>query len=655
MTATRSHKPRHRTPVQALLGRRLRPTRVMEHPAHELEAESLPAEIKLLLHTATDRVSVAPPTLATACAVDTEAPRLADVGYADVRMPEPAVVSEVSFRLAPIKVAEQNLHVTAYVEGAVWHSGKDALAGLYGGGGAQGRRRRSATPQRQRVRTGTPDSLAALRTGGVSGADTRAAMAELYGAHGLSALLAVLIDTDLLARSYGPLVLPNPIYEFQRDGIDFLLASRPGALRADDMGLGKTVQAIVALRWLFHDDRTGGALVVAPKSVLPSWESHFRQWAPELRVASLTASPRERARRWQSLRTGHVDVAVVSYDTLSRDAQLASDPGAAPFKVLIADEVQLIKSPSTKRAKVMRSLAAERRWALSGTPLENSASEFSAVLRFVDPVVRDLEYRAGYMDSRDANQIRRHAERLMLRRRKQQVLHDLPKLNSSVVPIALGRQQRRAYDRAERHGISELLGKPRNITSVLELVHVLKQICNGIPGHSAKLDWLSHYLDVAAAEGDKTLVYSQYTHKLPPEMMALFALRYQGDMSARERERAIEELSARPDYSAMLMSLKAGGLGLNLQAANRVVHYDSWWNPAVQAQATDRVHRIGQTKTVFETTLVATGTIEERIQTLLEHKRELFDRVVDDLSVEGAARLITRDEWYEMFGIGPHR
>ena len=323
--------------------------------------------------------------------------------------------------------------------------------------------------------------------------------------------------------------------------------------------------------------------------------------------------------------------------------------------MLIADEVQLIKNPSTKRAKVMRSLVAENRWALSGTPLENSASEFAAVLRFVDPVVRDLEYRAGYMDSRDANQIRRHAERLMLRRRKQQVLHELPKLNSSVVPIALGRQQRRAYDRAERHGISELRGKPRNITSVLELVHVLKQICNGIPGHSAKLDWLSHYLDVAAAEGDKTLVYSQYTHKLPPKMMALFALRYQGDMSARERERAIEELSARPDYSAMLMSLKAGGLGLNLQAANRVVHYDSWWNPAVQAQATDRVHRIGQTKTVFETTLVTTGTIEERIQALLERKRELFDRVVDDLSVEGAARLITRDEWYEMFGISPHR
>ena len=476
-------------------------------------------------------------------------------------------------------------------------------------------------------------------------------MAELYGAHGLSALLALLIDTELLARCYGPLVLPNPIYEFQRNGIDFLLTTKPGALLADDMGLGKTVQAIVALRRLFHDDRAGGALVVAPKSVLPSWQRHFREWSPELRVVSLTASPRERARCWQSLRAGNIDVAVVSYDTLSRDAPVALDLSAAPFKVLIADEVQLIKNPNTKRANTMRSLEAERRWALSGTPLENSASEFAAVLRFVDPVVRDLEYRAGHLDSREADQIRRHAERLMLRRRKQQVLDELPELISWVEPIALGPKQRRAYDRAERLGISELLGKPRNITSVLELVHVLKQICNGIPGHSAKLDWLRHYLDVAAAEGDKTLVYSQYTNKLPPEMTALIGLRYQGSMSARERERAIDELSAGSGHSAMLISLRAGGLGLNLQTANRVVHYDSWWNPAVQAQATDRVHRIGQTKTVFETTLVTTGTIEERIQALLQRKRELFDRVVDDLSVEGAARLITRDEWYELFGI----
>ncbi len=463
----------------------------------------------------------------------------------------------------------------------------------------------------------------------------------------------VLIDTDLLARSYGPLVLPSPIYEFQRDGIDFLLATRPGALLADDMGLGKTVQAIVALRKVLHDDRTGCALVVAPKSVLASWEHHLRVWAPELRVVSLSAGPRERAERWRSLRVGRFDVGVVSYDTLRRDDQVVTAGRPSPFKVLVADEVQLIKNPNTKRAQTMRSLSADRRWALSGTPLENSLSEFAAVLRFVDPAVPGLEYRAGHLDNHEYNRIKQHAERLMLRRRKEQVLEELPKLFSHVEPIALGRKQRSVYDRAERLGVSELRGKRRNITSVMELVHELKQICNGISGENAKLDWLRDHLDVAAAEGDKTLVYSQYTSKLPTDMTALLSLKYQGSMTSAERERAIYEFAVRPEHRAMLMSLRAGGLGLNLQAANRVVHYDSWWNPAVQAQATARAHRLGQTKTVFETTLVTVDTIEERIQALLDRKQELFDRFVDDLSVEGAARLITRDEWYELFGIGP--
>ena len=476
-------------------------------------------------------------------------------------------------------------------------------------------------------------------------------MMRLYRLNGISALLVVLIDTHLLARSHGPLILPKSIYEFQRDGIDFLLASRPGALLADDMGLGKTVQAIVALRRVLHDDRGGGALIVVPKSVLTSWEHHFREWAPELRVASLSAAPEERVRRWHLLRTGHLDAALVSYDTLRRDERLAT---GGRFKVLIADEVQMIKNPNTKRAEAMRLIPAERRWALSGTPLENNMAEFAAILGFVDPKMRDIEPNAHWAGSMSVQQVKQRAKHVMLRRRKHEVLKELPELISDVVPITLGSKQRRAYNQAEKFGVSQLRGKPRNITSILGLVHALKQICNGIDGESAKLDWLRHYINVAASEGDKTLVFSQYADKLPTEMKALLKLRYQGNMSARERERAIAAFKTPNGHHAMLMSLKAGGLGLNLQIANRVVHYDSWWNPAVQMQATARTHRLGQTKTVFESTLVTTDTIEERIQKLLDSKRGLFYRVVDDLSVTGATRLITRDEWYELFGIGPH-
>lgn len=320
-------------------------------------------------------------------------------------------------------------------------------------------------------------------------------------------------------RVYGPLILPHPLYQFQSDGVDFLLKTQPGALLADDMGLGKTVQTIVALRLLFHRGDAERALIVAPRSVITSWQRHFSEWSPELTVAPLVGDRRQRHDMWRAFKSGQLQVGITTYDMLWRDVGRIP-----PLDVLVADEVQKIKNLMAKRTQVMWAAESKRRWALSGTPLENSVGEFAAILHFLDPSVHDVE------------QVKRSASRMMLRRRKEQILNDLPELVSHIEYIALTSAQRRAYKRAERAGIAELRGKPRRITNVLALIHTLKQICNGAEGQSAKLGWLQDYLDSAADLGDKVLVFSQYTNTLPIELRDHIPLHYHGSMTGQRRE-----------------------------------------------------------------------------------------------------------------------
>lgn len=437
------------------------------------------------------------------------------------------------------------------------------------------------------------------------------------------------------------IVLPHRLYKFQSQGVIWLLEHSPGALLADDMGLGKTVQAIVAIRLLFRNRTITKALVVAPKAVQTSWARHLAEWAPELRVQVVAGAPYEREAMWRELATQRRHVGVVTYDTLARDV----DAGRLPhltFGVLVADETQFIKNPTTKRHGALTKTPSQRRWGLTGTPLENRVDELHTILSFLDPkLTRRFPVKAA-------------TERIMLRRRKTEVLHELPKLVSRVEFIGLGRKQRRAYERAEREGVAELMQGEVSITNVLALITRLKQICNGVPGENAKLDWLLEYLDIAVALRDKTLVFSQYVEtidQIAPELDRFAPLKYTGRMSSGQRDQKVEAFQDDPNHQTMLMSLRAGGTGLTLTAANRVVHFDSWWNPAVMNQATARTHRIGQAKGVIETTLVATETVEERIQRILDQKRGLFGEFVDDLSAHGEARMLTEAEVFGLFGL----
>lgn len=460
----------------------------------------------------------------------------------------------------------------------------------------------------------------------------------------LALLLPVLLPPPLNRSGsvFEDIALPHPLYKFQQAGIEFLRDTKPGALLADDMGLGKTVQAIVALRLLIRHSGARQALVVAPNSVITSWQRHFEEWAPELWAYRIQGEPQVRRTLWRAFAERRFHVGIIPYDSFRIDQEQGLLPD---IDVLIVDEAQNIKNPQTRRSQALTALHAIRRWALTGTPLENELGELAAILRFVD--------RKALPQQWDERTLRAAAQRLMLRRRKEAVLDDLPRLTSNVVYVELTPPQQREYDRAEQEGVTELYGKPRNIANVLALITSLKQICNSFNGNSAKRDWLYDYTHEAVEEGDKLLVFSQYLRTLD-EIERDFAgyrpMKFTGALSGRARTETIDAFQdSSSQHEMMLLQVKAGGLGITLTAANRVVHFDSWWNPAVQSQATARAHRIGQRKTVFESTLVSTGTIEERIQDLLEAKRELFEQAVDDLSVDGMSRLLTRDELYGLF------
>ncbi len=438
--------------------------------------------------------------------------------------------------------------------------------------------------------------------------------------------------------------LPSDLYAFQRDGIEWLREHQPGALLADEMGLGKTVQSAVALRQLFRSGEALKALIVAPRSVITTWRTHLADWAPELQVLPIDGSQSERHHAWAALWDHRAHVAVITYDSLRNDAEFAQ---RGELDVLILDEIQRCKNPSTATARVVRGLQARRRWGLSGTPLENTVDEFAAILAVLDPSLR-----FGSVPSPGA--VRSAASRMMIRRRIRDVLQDLPPLVSTIAHIDLLPAQFAEYQRAEELGVARLRQLERSFVNVLALITALKQICNAVNGQSAKREWLEEYLTGAAEQGDKTLVYSQYVTTLDGmiDSLARFEpLKYTGSLAPAQRDRVVSEFQESDSRKALLVSLRAGGTGLTLTAANRVVHFDSWWNPAVMTQATARIRRIGQEKPQFETTLVAVNTIEEKIQEILDDKRTLFANVVDDLSVPGLSRALTEQELYSLFGI----
>ncbi|MFD2045312.1 SNF2 helicase associated domain-containing protein [Ornithinibacillus salinisoli] len=407
-----------------------------------------------------------------------------------------------------------------------------------------------------------------------------------------------------------------------------------GGILADDMGLGKTLQSIA---YIASEPSENPHLIVAPSSVVYNWKNEFEKFSPKLQVAILTGSPAERHEKITSLTD--VDVWITSYATLRQDIAYYKD---RTFQTLILDEAQYIKNYATKTSHAIRQLKVGRRFALSGTPIENSIDELWAIFQVVLPGLMPNQKTFKQLSNEKIAAI---TKPFILRRLKKDVLKELPEKIESVSVSELTSHQKELYIgylRQVQQEAAESMketGFQQNRMKILAGLTRLRQICchpgmfiENYEGESGKLELLMETVKNAIANGKRMLIFSQFTSmheiiigKLQQEGIEYFYL--SGQTPSRDRVEMSERFN-NGENNVFLISLKAGGTGLNLTGADTVILYDLWWNPAVEDQATGRAHRFGQKNVVQVIRLITEGTIEEKIYELQQKKRELIDQVI---------------------------
>ena len=480
---------------------------------------------------------------------------------------------------------------------------------------------------------------------------------------------------------------------YQQEGLgwlQFLRRTSLGGILADDMGLGKTVQTLAHLAIEKQAGRLRKpSLIVAPVSVLGNWQQEIRRFAPQLTLTILHGAKRKAA--FASI--GSTDIVLIGYPLLLLDSEFLL---AREFCFVILDEAQTIKNPQAKVSQVARALRCEHRLCLTGTPMENHLGELWSLFDFAQPGLLDerqafqRHYRTPIENNGDTQRAAALSRRILpflLRRTKDAVARDLPPKVQIIEPIELDERQRDFYDgiRLGQHRrVQEAIqnqGLARSQITVLDALLKLRQACcdprlvkrasqdnpapvpdaarNTVPAPaptpapaeaqlpdapSAKLDWLRTTLPELIAEGRRILLFSQFTSMLSliEAVVQELAIPYCLLTGETQNRTELVDRFQTGQVPLFLISLKAGGTGLNLTAADTIIHYDPWWNPAVEAQATDRAHRIGQTKTVFVYKLIAQGTVEEKIMQLQADKHALVTQLYTDKN-SSPATLSTED------------
>jgi superfamily II DNA or RNA helicase len=459
---------------------------------------------------------------------------------------------------------------------------------------------------------------------------------------------------------------------YQSQGVDwlqFLGSAGLGGILADDMGLGKTVQTLAHLMI----DKAAGrldrpSLIVCPTSLIPNWLAEARRFAPELSVLALHGATRKAS--FKSI-TQH-DLVLSTYPLLARDAHILL---AQEWHAVILDEAQSIKNPNAETTRQALRLKARQRLCLSGTPLQNHLGELWSLFDFLAPgfLGSQKSFKSRYRtpiekhgDQERQDLLNKRIRPFMLRRTKEEVVTELPPKTEIVEPVEMENNQRAVYEaiRLSMHAKVQAAiaakGLARSGIIILDALLKMRQACCDprllklktvakSKAGSAKLDRLMEMLSIMFAEGRRVLLFSQFT-----EMLALIQERLEADKvnfvkltgDTKDRGTPVKKFQS-GDVPLFLISQKAGGVGLNLTAADTVIHYDPWWNPAVEDQATDRAHRIGQTARVFVHRLVTLGTIEEKMEVLKEQKRTIVSSVLD--AEHGGALQLTEADIEDLF------
>lgn len=451
-------------------------------------------------------------------------------------------------------------------------------------------------------------------------------------------------------------VLRNPVffppnrrpYPFQYQGIDFL-RQRESALLGDEMGLGKTIQAIVALQVLVRTKKVRKALILCPRSVVSNWVRELNKWAPELIVQKVRGSQDERDFLWKVPRCM---VYVTTYDTLRSDVERGA--GIPNMDLAILDEIQYVKNPGAKRSRAVREIQATYRWGLSGTPLQNKLEDISAIFGYLRPGL------FGRKEPLYATKVRKRIKPYFLRRRVRDVRVDLPNKVNEEIWLELTPEQHRRYTEVYNQGRTQLSQAGAERMHVFALIQRLRQICDRDPmtGKSCKREYLEESLETVVSNQKKALVFSEYAKKILPslkEKLEQFSPEiFHGSLNDTQRENLIQRYQEQEKPNVLLMSVKAGGVGLNLTRAVHVYHYDHPWNPAIKHQAEGRACRIGNdADTVFVYHLYTIDTIEERIHEVLQRKQALFDNVIDSLTETDIKGSLSDEELFALFDLEP--
>ena len=476
----------------------------------------------------------------------------------------------------------------------------------------------------------------------------RMAGAQTETAPEVDAAMNALSSGEAEAQRYIPTRLKRKLADYQQRGVSWILSlyeARMGGILADEMGLGKTVQIIAALSAARRKDGVQKSVIVTPTSLTYHWLAEFKRFDDSLTVRVVTGPREERRRTIEEIhRDDQVDVILTSYPLLRRDIDLLKD---LSLRFAVLDEAQSVKNAQSQGAMAAKELTAQARIALTGTPMENHTGELWSIFDFILPgyLGTQASFLRRYGGGEHAEELRERIRPFLMRRLKSEVLGDLPKKHEQSLYAAMTPEQAQVYAglmESLRQHVGQALADgslPRARMQVLSILLKLRQVCchpklflPDYEGTSGKLELLVQTVHNAIDARRRILIFSQFVGMLQIIRKRLGregvqTLYLDGETKPAKRQELCDRFNG-GEGRVFLISLKAGGTGLNLTGADLVIHYDPWWNPATEDQATDRAHRIGQTRDVDVIRLIAQDTIEEKVTDLSRRKRAIFDRVV---------------------------